>query len=147
VNLVPPPAPVAVPPAPPAVAPVPSAFLPQPAPPVALLPFVPLPVPTPARPTPPSGTSAVTSPVEAPEKEEEQEEATEQVGNKAVAYRTSEQEPAVGYVLGMVILAAFAGATIRRRPRSGRRGVRVSPATISTMRSQRRMGRETRRGR
>jgi hypothetical protein len=147
VNLVPPPAPVAVPPAPPGVAPVPSAFLPQPAPPVALLPFVPLPVPTPARPTPPSGTSAVTSPVEAPEKEEEQEEATEQVGNKAVAYRTSEQEPAVGYVLGMVILAAFAGATIRRRPRSGRRGVRVSPATISTMRSQRRMGRETRRGR
>ena len=39
--------------------------------------FVPPPVPTPARPTPPSGTSAVTSPVEAAEKEEEWREATE----------------------------------------------------------------------
>jgi hypothetical protein len=143
-TLVPPPVPLAVTPAPPAAVPPPPQFLPQPAPTAALLPFVPLPVPTPARPTPPSGTSAVTSPVEAPEKEEEQEEATEQVGNKAVAYRPSEHQPAAGYILGIVILAALAGASIRR-PRRGRREVRVSPATISTIRTQRRMSRGPRR--
>jgi hypothetical protein len=114
-------------------------FVPQQAPIAALIPFVPLPVPTPARPTPPSGTSAVTSPVEAAEKEEEQEEATESVSNKAVAYRSSEGLPASTYILGVVGLAAFAGASIRRRPRRGRRVVRVAPATVTTIRSQRRM--------
>jgi hypothetical protein len=83
----------------------------------------------------------VTQPVEAPEKEEEKEEATESVSNKAVAYRASEHEPSPAYILGIVVLAAFAGATVRRRPRRGRRGVQVAPATISTMRSQRRTGR------
>jgi hypothetical protein len=108
-----------------------------------LLAFVPLPVPTPARPTPPSGTSAVTSPVEAPEREEEHEEATESVGNQAVAYRAPEHEPAPVYLLGVVLLAAFAGASIRR-PRRSRREVRVAPATISAMRSQRRMSSQRR---
>jgi hypothetical protein len=140
-TLQPPPAPSPViPPSParPAVLP-PVQFLPQPAPASALLPFVPLPVPTPARPTPPSGTSAVTSPVEAPEKEEEQEEAPESVSNKAVAYHSSDQQLAPAYILGMIVLAAFAGAATRRRPRRGRREVRVAPATLSAMHTQRRM--------
>jgi hypothetical protein len=89
----------------------------------------------------------VTSPVEAPEKEEEQEEATESVGNKAVAYHASEHELEPAYLLGMIVLAAFAGAAARRRPRRGRRGVNVAPATLSTMRSQRRMSSHPRRPR
>ena len=138
--------PIPLPPAPPLV---PAAHLsaPQPAPfffaaaPVApLLAVVPPPVPTPARPTPPSGTSAVTQPVEAPEKEEEEEGATESVGNNAVAYRQSEHEQPPVYLLGIVLLAALAGAGIRGRPR-GRQGARVAPATISSARWQRRVGR------
>ena len=118
--------------------PAPPFFVPA-ALPAFVLPFVPPPVPTPARPTPPSGTSAVTSPVEAPEREEEEEAAPESVSNEAVAYRQTEHEPAPEYILGIVLLAAFAGASLRGRP--GRRGreVRVAPATISAMRAQRRM--------
>jgi hypothetical protein len=97
--------------------------------------FVPPPIPTPARPTPPSGTSAV----EAVEREEEQESAPESVSNQAVAYRTVEHDPSPVFVLGIILLAAFAGASVRRRPRRGRREVRVAHATISTARSQRRM--------
>jgi len=99
--------------------------------PAPLLAFVPPPVPTPARPTPPSGTSAVTSPVEAVEKEEEQ----------AVAYRSADHEPSPAYLIGIIVLAAFAGASIGRPVRRGRREVRVAPATLSTMHTQRRMGR------
>jgi hypothetical protein len=133
-----PPVPVVTPPVAARPALPPPAFFVAPALPAAVLSALPPPVPTPARPTPPSGTSAVTSPVEAPEREEEEEEATESVGNKAVAYRSSEHEMPPGYILGIVLLAAFAGASIRR-PRRGRREVRVAPATMSTMRSQRRM--------
>jgi hypothetical protein len=100
--------------------------------------FVPPPIPTPARPTPPSGTSAV----EAVEREEEEESAPESVSNQAVAYRAAEHEPSPVFVLGIVLLAAFAGASVRRRPRRGRREVRVAPATISGMRAQRRMSSE-----
>jgi hypothetical protein len=139
-----PPAPVLAPPAARPAPPVLPFVLPA-APTAALIPFVPLPVPTPARPTPPSGTSAVTSPVEAAEKEEEQEEATESVSNQAVAYRSSEHEPAPVYLLGLLVLAAFAGASIRRRPRRGRREVRVAPATVSGAHSQRRMSQDRRR--
>ena len=102
--------------------------------------FVPPPVPTPARPTPPSGTSAVTSPVEAVEEEEEQEEATESVSNQAVAYHSSAYEPSPAYLVGLIVLAAFAGASVTRK-RRGRREVRVAPATLSTMRTQRRISR------
>lgn len=104
-----------------------------------VLAFVPPPVPTPARPTPPSGTSAVTSPVEAAEREEEEEEATEQVSNSAVAYRSSEHDLAPEYILGVVLLAAFAGVSLRRRPRRGRRDVRIAAATVTTRRTQERM--------
>lgn len=147
------PAPLPLPvPAPPLTAPPltpPAARLtPTPAAPFILLPAAsspllaafPPPVPTPARPTPPSGTSAVTTPVEAPEKEEEKEEATESVSNKALAYRAPEHEPSPAYVLGIVLLAAFAGASVRRRPGRGRRELRVAPATLSAMHTQRRMG-------
>ena len=141
---------VPVPPPPTAVAPPVSPARPMPAlPPPFFLPAIPVapllaivppPVPTPARPTPPSGTSAVTSPVEMAEHEEEEESATESVSNQALAYRAPEHEPSPAYVLGIVLLAAFAGAsTVRRRPRRGRREVRVAPATLTSMRAQRRL--------
>jgi hypothetical protein len=148
------PAPVPVPVAPPAT--VPPAAAPAPSTPAAkqfflppalgspVLAFVPPPVPTPARPTPPSGTSAVTSPVEAAEKEEESEEATEQVSNQAVAYRSTEHEPESPYILGLLVVAALAGVSIRKRSRRGRRDVEVAPATISAMRTEQRLRRRRR---
>jgi len=134
-----------LPPAPAVIAPAPARPAPRTPPPFFLPPalaapvlaFVPPPVPTPARPTPPSGTSAVTSPVEMAEHEEEEESATESVSNQALAYRAPEHEPSPAYILGIVLLAAFAGASLRR-PRRGRRDIRVAPATISSMRAQRR---------
>jgi len=135
----PPPAPVAPPPSRPTPAPPPPFFI-QPTLPFVTPAFVPAPPPAPAEPTPPSGTSAVTSPVEAAQKEEEEEEAPDTVSNKALAYSVPEHEPSPVYILGIVLLAAFAGAsTARRRPRRGRREVRVAPATLSTMRAQRRL--------
>ena len=110
-----------------------------------MLAFVPPPVPTPARPTPPTGTSAVTSPVEVAEKEEEVEEAPDSVSNQAVAYRAEEHEPTPLYVLGIVALAALAGVGIRRRPRGGRGAQAIAPATVNTARAQRRLGRGQRR--
>jgi hypothetical protein len=144
----PPPIPLPLPPpavTPPAsrAVPPPPFFLP-PAPLSALIPFVPPPVPTPARPTPPSGTSAVTSPVEAPEREEEQEAAPESVSNEAVAYRASEHEPAPEYILGIVLLAALAGASATRRPSRRRRELRVAPATITAMRAEQQAARRRR---
>jgi hypothetical protein len=112
--------------------------------PFALAAFVPPPLTPEANPTPPSGTSAVTSPVEAAQREEEEEEATESVSNQAVSYRAQEWEPAPVYILGIVLLAAFAGASIRR-PRRGRRELRVAPATLTSARAQRRVAGERRR--
>jgi hypothetical protein len=136
---VPVPASPVVPPAPVRPPALPPPFLVAPAVPTFVPAIVPPPVPTPARPTPPSGTSAVTQPVEAPEREEEEEAAPESVSNEAVAYRESEHEPSPLYLLGVVLLAAFAGASLRGRP--GRRGrdVQVAPATLTGMRAQRRM--------
>lgn len=135
-----PPAPLASPPLPAAAHPAaaPAAFLAPVAP--ALLPpvIVPPPLPPAAEPTPPSGTSAVSSPVEAAQNEEDEEEATESVSAQAVAYRQGEHEPSSAYLLGLIVLAAFAGASIRKRTRRNGREVRVAPATVSTMRWQRR---------
>ncbi len=149
----PPPVSVPPPPAPPVVPPAPARA--QPAPPpsffaAAVTPFLPVgfvppPLPAPAEPTPPSGTSAVTSPVEAAQKEEEEEEATESVSNQALAYHPAEHEPSSVYLLGVVLLAAFAGASLRGRPRRGQREVRVAPATLTATRGQRRMGGRERR--
>jgi hypothetical protein len=133
--------PAVVPPAPARLTPTlpPPFFLPPPLV-TPVLAFVPPPVPTPARPTPPSGTSAVTSPIEVAEHEEEEESATESVSNQAMAYRAGEHEPSPVYILGVVLLAAFAGASVaRRRPRRGRRELHVAPATLSSMRAQRRI--------
>lgn len=151
------PPPVPLPPAPVVVSPVPARQAPRPTPPTPfflppalatpVLAFVPPPVPTPARPTPPSGTSAVTSPIEVAEHEEEEEEATESVSNQALAYRASEHEPAPVFVLGIVLIAAIAGASTRKRVRGGRREVRVAPATLSGMRAQRRIAAGARRRR
>jgi len=118
--------------------------------------FLPPPPPPAANPTPPSGTSAVTSPVEVAQKEEEQEEATESVSNQAAAYRSSEHETAPLYLIGVIALAAFAGAATRRpRSRGGRRELKVAPATLAgsraqrhlTVRSQHESGRRDRTGR
>ena len=138
---VPPPPPAVIPPTPAPQTPriPPTQFFIQPALPIVKLAFVPAPPPAPAEPTPPSGTSAVTSPVEAAQKEEEEEEAPDTVSNKALAYRAPEHEPSPAYILGIVLLAAFAGASLRSRPRRGRRELQVAPATISTIRTQRRM--------
>ncbi len=143
------------PPAPPVVAPPPAPAPPRPVLPPApyfplavptgpLLAFVPPPPPTPPRPTPPSGTSAVTSTEVAAKEEREDEEATEAAGNQALAYRAPEHEPSPVFVLGFAVLAAFAGAAIRR-PRRGRRELRVAPATLSTIRAQQRMAPRRRR--
>ncbi len=135
----PPPLPVATPVTPPPARPVPPVpFTLQPGLPATLLPFVPPPVPTPARPTPPTGTSAVTSPIEVAEREEEREEAPESVSNKALAYSAPEHEPMPAYILGIVVLAALAGAGVRRRPRRGRRELHVAHATLNTSRTQQR---------
>lgn len=135
----PPPAPLALPApgAPPAATPPAPFFIAQ-APPFVPVAFVPPPLPAPAEPTPPTGTSAVTSPVEAAQKEEEEEEATESVSNQALAYSAAEHEPLPEYLLGLVLIAALAGVSVRKRPRRGGRRVRVAPATLSSMRAQRR---------
>jgi hypothetical protein len=146
VPLPPPPIAALVPPNPPTPAHPTPFFVPLP-PPTPVLAFLPPPPPTPARPTPPSGTSAVTSPVEVAEHEEEDEEATESVSNQAVAYHSTEHELSPAYILGIVLLAAFAGASLRGRPRRGRRELRIAPATISTIRGQRRMSSDSRRPR
>ncbi len=140
------PPPVPLPPPPPLVPVVarpaarpltpPRLFFVPPLAPVAAALFVPPARPPGASPCPPSGTSAVTSPVQAAQREEEEEEATESVSNQAVAYRTSEHDPAPAYLLGLLLLAAFAGAATRR-PRRGRRELRVAPATLAGARAQR----------
>jgi hypothetical protein len=144
---VPPLPPVVAPPAPPAPprAVVVPPFLLPPAPVVPGAVIVPPPLPPVAEPTPPSGTSAVTSPVEAAQKEEEQEEATESVSAQASAYHREEHEPTPEYLLGLIAIAALAGVGARRRPRRGRRGARVAPATVSADRAQRRMSNDRRR--
>ncbi len=115
-------------------APKPAPFTLQPLAVAPLLPFLPPPIPTPARPSPPSGTSAVTSPVEVAEHEEESEEAPESVSNKAVAYRREEHEPNPAYILGVILLAALAGASARRS-RRGPREVRLAEIGRSSRRA------------
>ena len=107
---------------------------------VPLLPFVPPPVPSPARPSPPSGTSAVTSPVEVAQEEEESEEAPESASASAVAYSSADHESPPYYLLGVLVLAAFAGASIRRRPRGERDRVHLATVSTNSREAQRRWG-------
>jgi hypothetical protein len=144
--LVPPPPPLVLP-----SKPAPAPFLPQQA--LTLPPrlFVPLLIPAAARPAPPGGTSSVTAtssvfqtePIA--EEQREEEEAIESA-SASTAYDAAEHEPVPLYLLGVLILAAFAGATTtRRRPRRGRRELRAAPATVTASRAQRRMSARTRR--
>jgi hypothetical protein len=144
-----PPAPVPTPAPAPAPGAPPTSFFALNAPPTPLQAFaLPL-LPLAARPAPPTGSSPVTSPVPvsetAAEEKREEEEATESASAQATAYNAPEHEPMPAYILGAVLLAAFAGAATFRRPRRGRRELRVAPATLSTIRAQRRM--RDRRGR
>jgi hypothetical protein len=139
-----------IPPAPPLALPFapapgvpPTPFFAPTAPVVPVQAFVLPPLPLAARPAPPTGSSPVTSPVPisetAAEEKREDEEATESASAQAAAYSAREHEPMPEYILGAVLLAAFAGACAFRRPRRDRHEVRVAPATLSTMRAQRRM--------
>ena len=76
--------------------------------------------------------------------EEEDEEAVEHSRANAVAYDREEHEPVALYVMGLVLIAALAGASLRGRPRVGRREVRIAPATVSTRQRERRLERELR---
>lgn len=118
-------------------------------PPVYALPphaFVPTPPPPAGRPAPPSTTSpsSVFQVEAAPKEETESESAIESVSNNAAAYDPAEHEPMPPYLLGVIVLAAFAGTSIGRGMRRGRRDLRVAPATITTLRAQRRMSRSRR---
>jgi hypothetical protein len=129
----PPPAPVHPAPAPPPAAPRPAAatppfpFLPKP-PLLAPLIAIPLvPPPAVARPTPPSGTSAVAEPATAPEEQEEEEEATESARANASAYKAGSPTPSPLPVIALVLIAAAAGTGIRRGRR--RRGIVLARAS------------------
>ena len=89
-----------------------------------LPPVIQPPSPPAARPSPPSGTSPVSSPVSqtavAPEEKREEEVAMEHSQNFA-AYRPREHDRYPGYLAGLALVAALAGVAIRRgRPREGR---------------------------
>jgi len=77
--------------------------------------------------------------VEAPEKEEEEEAAPESVSNEASAYVAHEHEPSPAFILGIVVLAAFAGAGVKRGVGRRRRELQMAHATLNTTRGQRRV--------
>lgn len=150
------PAVLPVPPAPapviPAPAPTPArAVAPPPPVPFLLAPvktpplpaIVPPPAPAPAEPTPPSGTAAVNSPVEAAEKEEESEHATESARANATAYSVAEHEPLAPYLIGLIVIAAVAGASLARH-RRGRGQAHLARATASALTARREGEREAR---
>jgi len=119
----PPPAPPPVhPPPPPAPAP------PPPPPPFFFRPLVAVPLvaavlpppPVLARPIPPSGAATVSVLAVAPKEEQEDEEAIENARASMASYRPEEQRPPALTLLALIVLAAGAGAGIRRLDR-GRR--------------------------
>ena len=125
------------PPAPPVAAVPPPAAKPQPKPPfvesvppqqesLLFLPPVPLPVPPPAiRPSPPSGGLG-----RAVEKQREDEVAPEE-SNAFARYHPDDGGVPAGFVVAMLVLAAFAGATIRGG-RRGRGTRRPAPVTVTS---------------
>jgi hypothetical protein len=115
------PAPPAVPSAPRAPAPPPPFF----AKPLSVAPLVALPLLPPpplARPIPPSGTSPVTAPAAAPKEEEEDEEAVESARNSMALYNPEDPFLPPISMLALVVIAAGAGAAIRRSRRGRRTG-------------------------
>ncbi len=96
-----------------------------------------VPLPPPAPPTPPSGTSPVTSPIEVGQTEDEDEHATEQSSASATAYRAPDEGTMPVEILGLVLLAAFAGATVLRRRRPGRHDAALAYATLHVDRRRR----------
>ncbi|HXC46213.1 MAG TPA: hypothetical protein VNU24_06365 [Solirubrobacteraceae bacterium] len=111
-------------------------FVPIPAPLVGVLPaLVPPPAPTPARPTPPSGTAQVYQSAVAPDPEREEEAAGEFASSQFVAYHPEESFRPGPWTILLVIFAAGAGSRIARgsRRRGGSR-----PAFVSASASVRR---------
>jgi hypothetical protein len=129
----PPPAPPPpAPPNPPPPPPVPNPFIPPAAPLFAMVPaIVPPPPPPIVRPLPPGGAPARTYQVE--EKREE-EAATEE------SQAFSRHDPADSgltvppYLLGLVLIAALVGATVRGGPGASRRRPAPAPATSTAQR-------------
>jgi hypothetical protein len=121
------PAPAPAPPAPrPLAATPPLPFLPKP-PVLAPLIVIPLvPPPAVARPTPPSGTSAVAEPATAPEEQEEEEEATESARANMTAYDRGNPTLSPLPLIALVVIAAAAATGIRRGRR--RRGIVLARA-------------------
>ena len=136
-SVVPPPPPAPAPASPPPhAAPTPAPFLLKPPAAVPLVALPLLPPPVLARPIPPSGTSPVTVVSSAVQPEEENEEAVESARNSMAVYRP-EDPNLPGYALiALIVIAAGAGAGIRRSSR--RRGTRPLPAfaKASTPRSR-----------
>jgi hypothetical protein len=124
-----PPPPPLPPPVPPKVTPPPPQFLFQPLVAVPALAVVLPPPPVLARPIPPSGTAPVTvvSPAVAPEEKREEEEAVESARNSMAVYEPDNPHLPPTALLALLVLAAGAGASIRRAGRA-RRPRRVTPA-------------------
>ena len=132
------------PPPPPAPAPAP-APTPHPSPPfvpvlppqpasLVFLPPVPLPVPPPAiRPSPPSGGLGRAYQVE----EKREEELAPEESQAFARYHPDDGGLPPAYVIGAVLLAALAGATIRGGPR-GRPTRRAAPVSVSSNQNVRR---------
>jgi hypothetical protein len=130
------PAPVAAPPLPAPVRPSGALppFLARPLPVFPLLALPLLPPPPLARPIPPSGTSPVTAPVAAPEEQQEDEEAVESARNSMAVYNPEDPMVAPLSTIALIVIAAAAGAGIRRAGR--RRRMRGAPA-LARARTQR----------
>jgi len=138
-------------PAPPPASPPPAAHILtasfSPVPPVPASPSGALlvPVPVAAQTTPPSGTSPVTSPIEVAQTEDEDEHATEESSANAVAYRAPDESVMAPAILGLLVLAAFAGVTLPRRRRPSRREQALAYATARVDRQQGRYAERRRR--
>jgi hypothetical protein len=79
----------------------------------------------------------VTSPIEVGQTEDEDEHATEQSSASATAYRAPDEGTMPVEILGLVLLAAFAGATVLRRRRPGRHDAALAYATLHVDRRRR----------
>jgi hypothetical protein len=133
----PPPAPHPPPTAPPL--PVPPPFLAASAPPLAFVPaIVPPPPPPVVRPLPPGGAPARVYQVE---REEEQEVATEESQAFSRYEGSADSDggfPVPPYLLGLVLLAALAGASVRGGPGARPDRTRPAPAFTRAERTRRR---------